>query len=220
MTSAINSGFTATPRTSEGNQIGDGLGKDAFMKLLVTQIQNQNPLDPMDARDTVAQLAQLTSVEKLAGIETRLQGIELATSGVANGQAVSWIGAEVDANSELISLPESGVATSGFLLGGDASKVQVRIRDADGNVVRTLELGAHTPGSVRYSWDGRDNAGTRVPSGRYTADVSAERADGARVTVERRVRGAVAGVSFESGFPELEVAGVSVRLGDVRRIER
>ncbi len=206
-----------TPNTTqtEGSQT---LGRDAFMRLLITQLENQDPLDPMDSQQTVTQLSQLTSVEHLMGIEQRMGALEIATASFANTQVASLLGKEVVATGENLRLDQMGVASGAYDLSAPATDVTITIRDAAGNTVRTVELGAQSAGPHDYTWDGLDGAGTRLPPGRYTMSVSAEGAEGEAVAVSNEIRGRVDGVSYESGFPELSVGGAKVLLGDVREV--
>ena len=195
------------------------LDRDAFMRLLVAQIRNQDPMDPMDTRDMMSQLTELTSVEHLIGIEEQLSAVQVGTASVANAQVASFVGRTVEADTSALRLDEAGAASGAFLLDGRAEQVTVTIRDAEGRAVRTFELGEHFAGAHGYSWDGLNDAGARLPAGRYRIELSATDAEGAVVPVHTKVRGAVTGVSYEDGFPELVLDDTHrVRMGDVREV--
>jgi len=206
---------TGPTRTALDDQ---GMGKDAFMKLLTTQMQNQDPLDPMDSRQMISQLSELTSVEQLTTMSNRLAALEVATAGMANTQVASVVGRNVLADGSGIRLTETGPASSVFTLDGTAKEVTVEVRDASGKLVRTMQLGEQFPGSHAVSWDGLDDQGTRLPSGRYSFEVSA--VDDADHPIEATldIEGVVSGVSYENGYPELLIGDARVLLGDVQRI--
>jgi flagellar basal-body rod modification protein FlgD len=195
------------------------LDRDAFLRLLVTQLQNQDPLDPMDAREMVTQLSELTGVEKLESIETQLATLQIASAGMANVQASGLVGRTVTADLSSLRVEDAGEATGAYTLDGSASRVTITVRDAEGNVLRTLETPGGLPGSHAYSWDGLDDEGNRVPPGRYRVEVEATSESGAPVGVRGEVRGMVTSVSYEGGFPELRIGDTRVLLGDVTSIE-
>jgi flagellar basal-body rod modification protein FlgD len=194
------------------------MGRDAFMKLLVHQLQNQDPLEPMDAREMVTQLSELTSVEQLVSIEQRLGHLEIATAGIGNTQAAGLVGRTVVANADRLSLGDTGPARGAFVVEGSSATTEITIRDAAGDVVRTISLGGQTPGTHVYEWDGNGENGERLPAGRYEMTVVAKDAEGHPVTTSTRIEGRVARVTYENGYPELVVGEATVMLGDVLSI--
>jgi flagellar basal-body rod modification protein FlgD len=191
------------------------VGKDAFLKLLLAQLRNQDPLDPTDAKEFVTQLSQLASVEQLMTIVDRISALEVATAGIANAQVADLTGRTVTANVSTIRLGESGPGQAVFQLDGRAQAVTVTIRDEAGQVVRTIRLGDSYPGAHAIEWDGNDDAGTRMPAGRYSIEVAATDDAGRPVSTSTRITGPVTGVSYENGYPELMVGEARVMLGDV-----
>jgi flagellar basal-body rod modification protein FlgD len=209
----------ANPRPVDRPATGPSeLGRDAFMKLLVAQLQNQDPLDPMDAREMVTQLSQLTSVEQLIAIEHRLTSLEIASAGMANTQVSSLVGRNIEADVSKTRLDEAGMARSYAELQGGAANLTAVIRDAAGQEVRTLELGARTPGGHMVEWDGRNASGERMPPGRYTFEFRAIDGEGRPLAVSTKLQGVVHGVSYQQGYPELLVGENRVLLGDVTSI--
>ena len=192
----------------------------SFMRLLVAQIRNQDPLQPMDTTAMMTQLTQLTQVERLVAIDGRLLDLSVATASVANAQAADLAGRTVEADTSQLLVSEGSVSAGAFELDRAASQVRVEIRDASGLVVRTLELGPETAGPVRFEWDAHDEHGGRVSPGRYRISVVAADADGNEVDARTAIRGVVDAVSYEHGYPELEIGGAHVLLGDVRSVAR
>jgi flagellar basal-body rod modification protein FlgD len=195
------------------------LDRDAFLRLLVTQLQNQDPLDPMDAREMVTQLSELTGVEKLESIEAQLGALQIASAGIANVQASGLVGRTVTADLSSLRVEETGDATGAYTLSSSAQSVTITIYDAEGNVLRTIEEPGGPAGSHTYAWDGLDDEGNRVPPGRYRVELSATSESGAPVEARSEVRGMVTSVTYDGGFPELRIGETRVLLGDVKSIE-
>lgn len=210
---------TPTASTRTVDESDQSMGRDDFMKLLVTQMQNQDPLDPMDAREMVSQLSELASVDELRGINHRMAVLEIGVAGMANTQTAGLVGKTVTADGAGVMLPETGPTTGVYELEGRASEVSIVVRDAAGRTVRTIEAGEGFPGGHTFEWDGLDDTGERMPAGRYSIEVSAKDAAGNPVAAETKVTGLVTGVSYENGYPELIIGEARVLLGDVTSIE-
>ncbi|MCP4678178.1 MAG: hypothetical protein GY854_22225 [Deltaproteobacteria bacterium] len=195
---------------------GEDLDKTAFLSLLVAQLRNQDPLEPMSNTEFVAQLAHFSSVEQLVGVNEGLNVLGIQQMGMANAQAATMIGNDVEVRSDELQVRDSDTSVSaGFQLADDASTVTVRIRDASGNMVRELELGSNSKGDVSFEWDLQDSNGVRVPPGTFRIDVTAEDADGNTVISETRVRGTVTGVSYDKGYPELVIGSIKASMSDI-----
>jgi flagellar basal-body rod modification protein FlgD len=196
-----------------------GLDGESFMRLLVAQIRHQDPLQPMDTTQMMSQLTQLTSVERLVAIDDRLGELSIATASVANAQATDLVGRTVEADTSQVLLNDVGSASGSFQLEGPAATTRVEIRDGNGRLVRTLELGAKPEGDVTFSWDGDDDVGNRLPAGRYRISVVAADEEGRPVDATTRLRGEVDAISYDNGYPELRIDAARVLLGDVRSVE-
>lgn len=191
------------------------LGKQDFMKLLVAQLKNQDPLNPMDSREMITQLATLTSVERLSSVDQTLGQLRAETTGMAGMQATALIGRKVTADANHLSLAAGGQAQGTFTLSGAAKSVSVSVRDKNGNTLRTLELPGQVAGTHSFQWDGMDSSGQRVPDGTYSFQLSAKAESGQPVPISSSVTGVVSEVSFKSGSAELVVGESRVALGDV-----
>jgi len=146
--------------------------QDRFMTLLVTQMKNQDPLNPMDNAQVTSQMAQLSTV---TGIDKLNNTLELLIGNVQTGQsyqASSMIGHNV-----LVSGNEVRTSGTGGYFGVElpigADNVTVNIKDANGSTIRTLSLGAQEAGTLPLNWDGMTDAGTAAAAGNYKFDVSA-----------------------------------------------
>ena len=192
------------------------LGKDQFLQLLVTQLQNQDPMEPMSNTEFVAQLAQFSNVEQLVAVNEGINMLGVQQMSMSNAQAASLIGREVQIRSDQLQVRENDMETSAaFSLAGDASSVTVNIRDASGQVVRTLEMGSTPEGETQISWDLQDDNGVTVPPGSYRIDVVAENEAGESVQWEAKVRGTVDGIQYDSGYPELIIGDVKSTMSDI-----
>lgn len=194
------------------------LGKDAFMQLLVAQLENQDPLEPMDSQEMITQLSELTGVEQLTAINDRIGALEIATAGMANTQAADLTGKTVTADMTHLRLGETGDVEGVFDLPTDAASVVISLRDANGREVRALDLGAQRFGTGTFSWDGLDETGARLAPGRYSVSVEARDEDGNPLDADSEITGRVDRVSYQNGYPELVIHKARVMLGDVRSI--
>jgi flagellar basal-body rod modification protein FlgD len=205
----------AVTGAQSGAQSSGALGKDEFLRLLTAQMTNQDPLEPMDNTEFVAQLAQFSSLEQMMNIGSSVEQLALAQA-VANGSnMVSFIGKEVTYMGDGFQVDGSGSHDLAVDLAGDASKVTVSIYDESGELVRSFETGAISEGNQTINWDGTDENGQPVDEGHYTFKVSAEDKDGNAVEITTRQRGKVEGVSYASGYPELVINGERVPVGQV-----
>src|SRR5690606_14468125 len=170
------------------------LGQEQFLKLMITQLENQDPFKPLESGEFLGQLAQFGTVSGIASLERAFAG--LSESLVANQalEASGLIGRHVLVRSEHVALGDEGVE-AGIELPRSSTAVQVQIRDAAGQLVRQIDLGAQEAGTVRFRWNGETDTGERAPPGRYT--VTAQFRHGNEMqSAETLVRAPVESVSF------------------------
>jgi flagellar basal-body rod modification protein FlgD len=196
------------------------LDRSAFLKLLVEQLKHQDPLKPQDDSAFVAQLAQFSQLEQSMGINTRLDTLAAQNAGLANAQAVSLVGSTATVRGNLVTVDGTGVGTPvAFSLSNASNATTVTIRDQGGNAVRTMVLGARQAGLARITWDGRSDAGDVQPAGTYQVTVTATDAIGAPVSVSQETTGAITEVSFDKGYPVLELDnGIAVPISDLLKV--
>jgi flagellar basal-body rod modification protein FlgD len=194
------------------------MGQDTFLKLLVAELKQQDPMDPMQSRDMVAQLAQLSSVQKLQGIDDKLAAMQTSNNAASAMQNAGLIGRTVTAKTSRLDLNSSGGATGSYQLQSKAQTISVNVRDSSGTVVRALDFAAQQAGQRQFTWDGQTDGGTRAPAGSYSFDVTAKSLQGSPVPASTEVSGLVTEVTNENGAPQVVVGGAHIPLGDVTSI--
>ncbi|CAJ0809497.1 MULTISPECIES: flagellar hook assembly protein FlgD [Ralstonia] len=218
MTVSSTSSTTGTSSTSTGNNLAITNGTDlqsTFMQLLVAQLQNQDPLNPMDNSQMTSQLAQINTVNGIQQLNTTMSS--MLTQNAAT-QASSMIGRTVQVPSSNLSLA-SGTANFGVSVPTGADDVVVTIKNAAGVAVRTVDLGQMTAGSGNYTWNGKDDKGNQLADGNYTIGVAATQG-GKVVTANALGTDKVAGVTINNGTMQLVLAsGGTAKLSDVASIQ-
>jgi flagellar basal-body rod modification protein FlgD len=196
------------------------LDKDAFLKLLVEQLKNQDPLKPQDDSAFVAQLAQFSQLEQSMGINSRLDTLAAQNAGLANAQSVALVGDIATVRGNLVTTDGTGSGVPvNFSLSGAAAETTVTIRNQAGDTVRTLKLGGRQAGLARITWDGRSDAGDIQPAGTYQIAVTASDEVGSPVSVSQETTGTITGVSFDKGYPVLALDnGAAVPVSDLLKV--
>ena len=178
-----------------------------FLKLLTTQLQQQDPLTPMDAEKFSQQLIQFAAVEQARAANERLSKL---IDTVAAGQllmAASFVGREVDFSGREVFVGEQGEARIAYSLPRSAAVAELIVRQHGGaEVVRFLVPPA--AGRQVVTWDGRDAHGTRVPPGTYRVEIRAEDEAGQPVVADLRTVAVVDAVFFEDGQLLLSAGGM------------
>ncbi len=210
--------------TSYLNQTGSSTGsstidQNQFLTLLVTQLNYQDPLDPMDSQAFAAQLAQFTSVEQLISINSNLQeslnAQMLLNQSINNTLSAQLIGMEVEADNEIVQWKDGEATPIMYNLPSAADTVTVTISDSEGNVVRVENLNGQSAGEHTYEWDGRNQNGAALPEGDYTFTVTATSVEGNSLAVKQFIKGLITGVNYEDGQAVLRVGGLPIYLGNV-----
>ncbi|MCL4234900.1 MAG: hypothetical protein KJ042_10310 [Deltaproteobacteria bacterium] len=197
----------------------DMLDKEVFLNLLMTQMKQQDPLDPMDNQQFLDQLASLATVEELRTSNSNLATLQLYQSSINNAQSVSMIGKDVRAKGDSIHLAHDGDTTKvHFLLASEAKSAEITVYNSKGTVVRTFTASDLDEGINRINFNGLDRNGSPLLAGDYTFEVKANGADGATVNATTLISGRVEGVSFDNGGPELMIDGHKVMIGDVYEV--
>jgi flagellar basal-body rod modification protein FlgD len=177
-------------------------------------MRHQDPLNPMDGTQFTAQLAQYSSLEQLVNLNTKLEQLNASQAEVSRGQALDYIGKEIVAGGNLLTLEDEGQATGGFGIDEDAECI-ARVSDVDGNLISLISLGNRKAGSHTFTWDGKTMDGADAAPGVYRFEVEGINADGETVKGDAQVSGLVSRVNMEGAEPLLYVGQIPVALSEV-----
>jgi flagellar basal-body rod modification protein FlgD len=166
-------GGLAASRTSTASAPGQTLGKDDFLKLLITQLRNQDPLNPLDQNQFLAQTAQFTSLEHLQNIAGGIEGLSAVTAGAALTQGAALLGRTARVSARDFAYDGATPIALPFALDARAAQVALDVQDASGATVRRLSTGVVDAGASSVTWDGLDGSGRPMAAGTYTYRVSA-----------------------------------------------
>ncbi|MEP9316645.1 flagellar hook assembly protein FlgD [Pseudomonas sp. LABIM340] len=206
--SSLNAGSKSSSSTTETGT--SALGKDSFLQLLVTQLNNQNPLDPQDNTEFVSQLAQFSSLESMQNLDTTLGTFYSSFQSSQALQASSLVGRSVIVNSSKVQVDDPSAGVNGTLVmpsGGDG--VTLKIYDDSGDLVRTVDMGSQKAGNIDFKWDGKDDSGELVAAGTYTVKASAS-LDGTSTALTTYLPATVNSVTLgqNGGEMSLNLAGI------------
>lgn len=174
------------------------LGRDQFLKLLITQLKHQDPLNPMESVEFTSQLAQFSSLEQLFSVGDSLQAIKTSLQLQEGDQMVHYIGKKVLSKGDTLAVQAGQADPARFRL-ADEAEVTVSIYNPAGALMRTLPMGWQKKGDCTVPWDGKDTWGKAVPDGDYFFQVQATGAAGLSVASQTYVAGEVTGVRHENG---------------------
>ena len=193
------------------------LTQEDFLNLLVTQMQYQDPLNPMDNSQMSAQLAQLSTVEGINKLNDTLETMSTYQASTAQFQVAGLIGKQVEAMGSSLAINLGSVSEGSYQLSG-AGKVTIGIYDGKGNLVKTMEEGLKGTGKQKFTWDGKNQVGEGLPDGTYTFTVKAVDAKGNPVSVSTSMSGTVTGISFENGITYINIGSERINLSDISAI--
>ena len=201
--------------TNRPSEKPDTMGKDTFLTLLVAQLQNQDPLNPLEGAEFTAQLAQFSSLEKLNMINDNLEYLHLYQSSINNSQAVGFIGKHITASGNSVHLNQDMGKEIKFELESEAKTVFINIYSSDNRVVKTIETDQMPAGIQKVEWDGTDNTNNQLPEGEYTYEVQAVDLNGDSVRTSTFVTGSVSGIQFMDGVANLVIDKQQISIENV-----
>jgi flagellar basal-body rod modification protein FlgD len=219
MTTTISALQSTVNSTTSSSTTTDSVSEteDRFMKLLIAQMQNQDPLNPLDNAEVTSQMAQLSTVTGITQLNTTLTSLQSSLTSNQTLQAADMIDHGVLVSGSAVTL-SSSVGAMGVTLADAADTVTATISDSSGNVVKTISLGAQSAGTLSFTWDGSTDSGTTASDGNYTFSVEASNS-GTSVTATTLSYGTVNSVSAGSSGVTLNVGNVgSVSVSDVVQI--
>jgi flagellar basal-body rod modification protein FlgD len=209
---------SSTSSSSSSSAADPSVGsQDYFLKLLVAQMNNQDPLNPMDSAQMTSQLAQLNTVQGIQKLSTQLDSLLSDVGSSQSLQASSLVGKDVLVPGTSLDL-ENGQAVGGLNLAGDADTVTISIKDSTGTVIHTAQLGQQNAGLVNFVWDGSTDAGTTAAAGSYTFSATAKSGT-STVVADTMSTGIVSSVTPSASGASIFVNGVGmVALSQVKQI--
>lgn len=197
----------------------DKLDKDAFFKLMLAQMKNQDPTNPLKPHEMSAQLANFSSLEQMTNINQTLTEMKNGQKPTEQFQALSLIGKAVAGDSAKI------VRNKGdkdheirFTLPQPSSEVELKIRNSAGDVVRTYKVNNAKAGENRVTWNGLDDKTNAAMADEYTVFIEAKSGNGQKMAVKTEFEGVITGVNYTPEGPVLLVGNQTVRLRDLRKI--
>lgn len=197
----------------------DKMDKDAFLKLLLTQMKNQDPTNPLKSHEMAAQLAQFTSLEKLTNISDGIESLRKDQKPGQNFEALNMIGKSINIDgSKVIRAEESDVHDVKFKLATKPTTTDINVRDAKGNLIRKLTLTNLDEGENNVMWNGLLEDGTKAPKGDYSIEVIAKGSNGKKIIAEMKKEGTITGVNFSASGPVLMIGDQKVSLSEVKQI--
>ena len=189
-----------------------------FLKMLVTQMNNQDPLNPMENSELTSQLAQISTVSGMETLNATMMQLLAQTSASRAMDSAALIGRTVVVPGSDVTVKDGVASKIGIDLPKTADAVTVDVLDADGKVVRTIDLKGQVAGVHDVEWDGKDNAGAVVANGNYTFKVNAT-ADGTSVQPVALVYGKVESISGDATGVLVNLAGgTKSNVDEVRKI--
>jgi flagellar basal-body rod modification protein FlgD len=195
------------------------LGKNEFLKLLMTQLGNQDPTSPASTEQFVTQLATFASLELQQNSNDQLENLLLAQASSNQTAMTTFVGKDIVFRTDSLTLEAGKPAVGEARLASKAEQVTVVISDPNGKAVRTMQMGSQEAGAMNITWDGRDDRGQTMPPGKYKLQVTASDTDGKSIAVDQRGHGHVSGVSFEGGVAQAKVGDTTVNIPDIVEIK-
>lgn len=196
------------------------IGRDGFMRLLLAQLRNQDPQNPLESHEFASQLAQFTSVEQLFKINENLNrnldlDLKLSQS-IGNSLATTIVGKNLRAIGNQISLKKGSVSEVYITLPKAVSKITISIYDSNDTLVRKEDLDIRTAGDHTYIWDGKNNADVEMTDGIYTFSVDAAGSNGNSIPISFFMGGHITGVKFNSDNATMFLVGaLNINVSDV-----
>jgi flagellar basal-body rod modification protein FlgD len=207
--------MSASDQTNINNQIAGNF--TTFLTLLTTQLQNQNPLDPLDTNQFTQQLVQFASVEQQMNMNTQLQALVALQQTAQNSQALGFVGKTVTVTGSTAPLT-NGQAQWTFNPSTPATAT-LTVTDSTGQTVFS-KTGTVQPGAQAFNWNGLDSSGHQWADGNYTLTITGTGADGKAVAIPTTVTGMVNSVDLTQSPPVMSIGGKNYTLNQILSVQQ
>jgi flagellar basal-body rod modification protein FlgD len=215
------SSVSGTTNSSQTNQTTttsrDTLTQQDFLNLFMTQMQYQNPLEPMSNTEMATQMAQFSSLQALNNISSTLSNLSGYQYNLNALQSSNLVGKKVEVNGDSLTVKDGSISDGYYQLSASGN-VTVQVLDAQGNTVRSMDKGLQDTSKQTVGWDGKDDSGAKVADGTYTFAVSGVDQSGQKLTVNSSMVNTVTGVSFDQGVIYLNFGSASAKMSDLLTI--
>jgi flagellar basal-body rod modification protein FlgD len=192
-----------------------------FMNLLITQLQYQDPMKPMDTYEMASQLAQFSNMESTLRMADNMEKLLDYQTSQNNLQLLTLLDTQVEVVGNTLGVNKGVPGGGEFTLPEGADTCVLEIYDAGGHLVQMFDKGALSSGAYPLEWDGKDARGETVADGAYTYKVKAYSALGAQLAVDYRARGKVTGITFDNGAAQMKLDNyVAADVGSVVSVIR
>jgi flagellar basal-body rod modification protein FlgD len=210
-----NNSSSSSTGTDDGTIAGNF---QTFLQLLTTQLQNQNPLDPLDTNQFTAQLVQFAQVEQQLKSNSQLETLVSLQQTAQNTQALNFVGQTVAVDGDTAPLTD-GSATW-YMSVSKPSTAKINITDSKGLLVysttQPLVAGQNQP----FVWDGKDSSGTQLADGNYKISITATDSSGQTVAIPTEIQAMVDSADLTKTPPTLSIAGQDYTLDKLKRVVR
>ncbi|MFN7729568.1 MAG: flagellar hook assembly protein FlgD [Bdellovibrio sp.] len=197
----------------------DKMDKDAFMKLMLAQMKNQDPTNPLKSHEMAAQLAQFSQLEQLQNVNTTLESMQAAQKPSETYQSLNFIGKTVAGDAARVHRSKGDRDHEfNFTLPDSAKEAVIKVRNSAGDYIREVKLANLKAGDNRWVWNGKNDSDSSAPVGDYQILIEAKNASDQKLNVKTDFNGVITGVNYTPEGPVLLVGSQSVKLKDVRKI--
>ena len=193
------------------------IGEQEFLKLLMTQLGNQDPMNPMESAQFMDQLTAMNTVEQLMDANQRLESLMMGLSSLNNQSSVGLVGKTIVARGDTVTHEQGEATELKFEVAEPVAEASITVKDDTGQVVDVISMSDVETGIQSIEWDGLGAEGL-VESGDYTFEVRAYNEHGDPVETRTYVTGVVDEIRFDQGYPMLVIGGEQVGLDAILRI--
>lgn len=204
VTSYLNSTYSTydVSTDSDDTTSSSDLDQDDFLTLLLAQMENQDPLNPLEDTEMLSELAQFSSLEQLTALNETMSDVVDSLSYMTVNSAVSYLGMDVTAEGNTIHKGESSCTSVTYELEEDVESITAHVYDSDGDIVASVELSGLSAGEHEFVWDGEAYTGEEAPEGTYYVAFEAYDENGEYQDVTSEVAGTVTGLTGENGYTQ------------------